>query len=220
MKSLLRKYFRGFFPIEKITTDYNYLEVNKRHGHFVLDSQHVNYSFGMLHNVFQKAFQQTNTKVSPFQNALILGFGAGSVAYILQKELDFKGTITGVELDPQVIKLAEKYFSLNSLQNLKIEIDDAYSFIFKENKKYDLIVVDLFIDHFIPEKFDKKEFLVQLEKLLEKRGLLLYNRMNQSFKDKNRIKSFRKKWAEVFQTAEVTEEFSINSKNIIFHVKK
>lgn len=220
MKLPFQKYFSGIFPIEKITTDYNYLEVNRRHGHIVLDSEHVNYSFGMLHQVFQEAFVKANRDVLSFRNALLLGFGAGSVAYILQKELDFKGNITGVEIDPKVIEMARKYFGLDDLQNLKLEIDDAYSFVFRERNKYDLIVVDLFIDHLIPEKFDQKDFLIQLNRLLEKEGMLLYNRMNQSFKDKTRIELLRKAFADVFTDAELSEEINISSKNLIFHVKK
>jgi spermidine synthase len=220
MKSILRKYFPGFFPIEKITTDFNYLEVNKRHGRYVLDSEHVNYSFGTLHKVFQKAFQLTKHDLSSFKKALLLGFGAGSVAHILQKELGFEGLITGVEIDAKVIELGGEFFGLNSAQDLRIEICDAFDFVFKEQQNYDLIVVDLFIDHLIPEKFDQIEFLTQLNRLLEKGGMLLYNRMNQSFKDKNRIESFRKTCADVFKTAKLVEEFNIHSNNIIFHVKK
>ena len=220
MKSLLQKYFPGFFPVEKITTDYNYLEVNKRYGHYVLDSEHVNYSFGTLHKAFQEAFQLSKRDISSFQKALLLGFGAGSVAHILQKELGFEGIITGVEIDPKVIELGGEFFGLNRAKNLRIEICDAFDFVFKEQQKYDLIVVDLFIDHLIPEKFDQIDFMAQLDRLLENEGMLLYNRMNQSFKDKNRIESFRKTCADVFKTAELVEEFNIQSNNIIFHVKK
>jgi len=220
MKSLLRKYFPEFFPVEKVTTDYNYLEVNKRHGHYILDSKHVNYSFGALHKVFQKAFQLTKRDISSFQKALLLGFGAGSVAHILQKELGFDGIITGVEIDPKAIELGSTFFGLNKVRNLRIEICDAFDFVFKEQQKYDLIVVDLFIDHHIPEKFDQPDFMAQLDRLLEKGGMLLYNRINQSFKDKNRIELFRKTCDNVFKKAELVEEFNIQSNNIIFHVKK
>lgn len=220
MKSLLRKYFSGFFPIKKVTTDYNYLEVNKRHGHYILDSEHVNYSFGSLHKIFQKAFQLTKYDISSFQKALLLGFGAGSVAHILQKELGFDGIITGVEIDPKVIELGGTFFGLNKVRNLRIEICDAFDFVFKEQQKYDLIVVDLFIDHHIPEKFDQPDFMAQLDRLLEKGGMLLYNRINQSFKDKNRIELFRKTCDNVFKKAEHVEEFNIRSNNIIFYVKK
>lgn len=220
MKWSLGKYFSGIFPVERRTTDNNYLEVNKLHGRFVLDSEHVNYSFGALHKVFQKAFERIKPDILSFKRTLVLGFGAGSVAYILQKELKLKGDITGVEIDPDVIELARKYFGLEDLQNLKIEIEDAYDYVSREKKKYDLIVVDLFIDHLIPEKFDQENFLIQLERLLKKGGTLLYNRMNESFQDQDRIKSFRKTCAVVFRKAELSEEFNIGSHNIIFHIKK
>lgn len=220
MKWTIRKYLPGFFPIEKSTTEYNYIEVNKRHGRLVLDSSNVNYSFGELHRVFQKAFALTKEDVSTFQNALLLGFGGGSVAFILQNELGFQGTITGVEIDNKIITLSQKYFSLDRLRNLKIEIADAYDFVFEEKQKYDIIVIDLFIDHIIPEKFDERDFLLQLESLLSSGGILLYNRMNLSYNDNDRIQNFRKTFTEVFQEVEISEEFNIDSKNLIFYVKK
>ncbi len=220
MKLFRRENFPGFFPIEKLTTDHNYLEVNKRHGHLVLDSKNVNYSFGALHKVFQKTFEKVGEEVSSFQKALVLGFGAGSVAYILQKELNFKGKITGVEIDAKVVELARKYFGLNEIQNLQVEIADAFDFVFYQQQKYDLIVADLFIDHIVLEKSDQKDFLSQLDRLLEKGGILLYNRMSQSFKDKLRMQTFRKAFADVFKAAEISDEFRIDLKNIIFHVKK
>jgi spermidine synthase len=220
MKWTIRKYLPGFFPIEKSTTDYNYLEVNKHRGRLVLDSSNVNYSFGTLHRVFQRAFALTKQDVSAFQHALLLGFGGGSVAFILQEELGFRGAITGVEIDEKVIALSRKYFGLNRLRNLKIEITDAYDFVFREKQRYDIIVIDLFLDHLIPEKFDERDFLIQLERLLQKGGMLLYNRMNSSYTDKSRIQDFRKTFAEVFQDVEISEEFNIESKNIIFYVRK
>ena len=141
-------------------------------------------------------------------------------AHILQKELGFDGIITGVEIDPKAIELGSTFFGLNKVRNLRIEICDAFDFVFKEQQKYDLIVVDLFIDHHIPEKFDQPDFMAQLDRLLEKGGMLLYNRINQSFKDKNRIELFRKTCDNVFKKAELVEEFNIQSNNIIFHVKK
>lgn len=220
MKRNFQQYFPGFFPIEKLKTDYNYLEVNKRRGRLVLDSRSVNYSFGALHKVFQEAFKRTAPQVSSYQKALILGFGAGSIAHILQKELGFQGKITGVEIDAQVVELARKYFRLNDIRNLNLHTTDAFNFVSVHQQSYNLIVVDVFIDHYIPKKFDQIEFLNRLNCLLKKRGILLYNRISNSFRDKIRMEVFRKSFYDVFKTSARSDEFKIGSRNIIFYVNK
>ncbi len=220
MKLNLRQYFPELFPIEKTTTEHNYLEVNRRRGRLVLDSKNVNYSFGALHRVFQRAFTLAKPDLSPCQNALVLGFGAGSVAFILQKELKFQGTLTGVEIDPGVIALSRKYFGLDQISRLELKIADAYDYVFSEKTTYDLIVVDLFIDHIIPEKFDRKEFLDQLQRILNKEGMLFFNRMDVNFSDRDRIQNFRATMQEVFQNVRISDEFNIDHKNLIFYIKK
>jgi spermidine synthase len=39
--------------------------------------------------------------------------------------------ITGVEIDPEIIKLANRYFKLDEIQQLEIVIDDAFEFVLK-----------------------------------------------------------------------------------------
>jgi spermidine synthase len=43
----------------------------------------------------------------------------------LVDEIKFEGRITGVEIDPEIIQLANDYFKLNEIQQLEIVIDDA-----------------------------------------------------------------------------------------------
>ena len=56
------------------------LEIYLSNGKYTLDSARVNYSFGGLHAVFRKAFSRFNICERDISNALILGFGTGSVA--------------------------------------------------------------------------------------------------------------------------------------------
>ena len=123
----IKKYFPAFFPVERRKTAFQTLEINRRSGHFVLDSLHVNYSFGNLHRVFQHAFQMEGLDTDALHDVLILGFGAGSVARILQDEWGCAAKLTGVEVDAGVIDLAEKYFDLKTLKYLDIQIADAFS---------------------------------------------------------------------------------------------
>ena len=211
----LKKKFPAFFPLEKRKTAIQSLEINRRDGHLVLDAPHVNYSYGNLHRVFQYAFQEEALDVYRLKEVLILGFGAGSVAHILQNELGCKARLTGVDIDPGVIDLAEKYFNLKAFKNLDIQIADAFDFVKQAETVYDLVVVDLFLDHWIPEQFDTPEFIEQLRRILLPEGLVFFNRLAYSHRDKQRTRMFEDIFREYFPSVSLTQtpEFS---NNIVF----
>lgn len=218
MSGFLHKIFPSFFPAEQINTPFNYLEVNKLHDHYVLDSKHVNYSFGTLHRIFQESLKVLLPDLSDIHQVLILGFGAGSVAHILQKERSFRGEITGVEIDKQVITLAKKYFHLDELKNLTLHISDAAVFVKEAHHPFDLIIIDLFIDHLIPEKFETIHFLNAVKKLLTPGGKVLYNRMNHTESDRIKNETFSKTFHQVFSDS--SQEKTIQFRNKIFFGQK
>ncbi len=75
---------------------------------------------------------------------LILGLGGGSVAR-LARALAPAAEIVGVELDPEVIRLARAHFDLDHL-DIRIEIADALAWIEKdEGPRYDAILEDVFV---------------------------------------------------------------------------
>ncbi len=92
------------------------LEIYLSKGRYVLDAVRVNYSFGGLDAVFREAFSQFDVQEREIANALILGFGAGSVASILCEEYKKAVHLTGVEKDPVVIESGEEVFSDRAIQ--------------------------------------------------------------------------------------------------------
>lgn len=173
------KYIASFiFPIriEYRTSEINgKVEVVHINGKYVLDSAHANYSFGGLHRVFQTAFSQFKIKDRKMDSALILGFGGGSVASILQKEYGKKIKILGVEKDKEIIDLARKYFSIDEYKNLNLICHDAREFVFNCDKKFDLIVIDVFVDRNVPDEFTEEKFLSRLKNLISEKGILFFN---------------------------------------------
>lgn len=151
------------------------IEVLYTNGKYVLDSAHVNYSFGGLHEIFQKAFSQFRIKEREIKNVLILGFGSGSVASILQEEYEKKIEMVGVEKDKEVIELAKKYFSIDKYKSLTLHCADAYDFVFRSNQKFDLVIVDVFVDLNVPEQFTEEKFISQSANLLSDNGILFFN---------------------------------------------
>lgn len=152
------------------------LEVHYVNGKYMLDTANVNYSFGGLHTVFQKAFGQFNIRQRKLSNALVLGFGAGSVASILQNEYGKEVSITGVEKDEAVIELAKKYFSIGQYKNLDLQCMDACDYVLGPvTETFDLVVVDIFVDLLVPEKVQDEKFISGLGRLLSENGILFYN---------------------------------------------
>ena len=151
------------------------LEVWHQNGKYVLHSPNANYSFDTLHRVFQKAFKRYEVKKRNPKNVLILGFGAGSVATILCDELKLSPHITGVELDPEVLALAKKYFDLDRFSKLYIYTGDATEFVQQDKTLHDLIISDVFVDKNIPENLVRESYIENLIRLTAIGGLGMMN---------------------------------------------
>ena len=165
------------------------IEVLYANGKYVLDTARVNYSFGGLHKVFQTAFSRFKIRGRELKNVLILGFGGGSIASILQDEYKKDCAIAGVEKDPEIIALAKKYFSVDKYKKLTLYCEDAYEFVQRCDKKFDLIAMDIFVDIDIPEKFLDDTFLSAVSNLLSANGILFYNLVvyNEKIRDKGAL---------------------------------
>jgi len=176
----LKKILSYLIPIRVLKTQSSFnpqLEVNLVKGQLVLDSEYANYSFGGLHKVFKKGFEKISIQSRKINKVLVLGFGAGSVAHILHNEYNFKGKITGVEIDHEVIALSKKYLGLDKLKSVNIVIDEASGFIKKHKRTYDLIVVDVYNDRLVPDSCQDEAFVSGLSQLLMKGGLIVFNKM-------------------------------------------
>ena len=151
------------------------LEIYLSKGRYVLDAVRVNYSFGGLDAVFREAFSQFDVQKREIANALILGFGAGSVASILCEEYKKTVHLTGVEKDPVVIELAKKYFRIERYKDLSLHLGDAGAFVARCDQQFDLIVVDVFVGVEVPPQFKQEDFLSGLGRLLAPQGICFFN---------------------------------------------
>ena len=108
---------------------------------------------------------------------LVLGVAGGSVVKTLLNDVNYKGKITGVEIDPGIISIANTYFQLHEIPNLTIIIDDAFEFVLKTKVKYDLIIIDIFQDTVMPNFLFEDFFTDRLGVILESKGSVLFNTM-------------------------------------------
>jgi predicted membrane-bound spermidine synthase len=161
------------------------IEVTWTDGKLVLDSENTNYSYGNLQIILRKGLKIIGfERIKSMENILVLGVAGGSVIRTLVDEINFKGQITGVEIDKAIIEIANTYFNLGDIPNLEIIIDDASKFVLKTNKKYDLIIIDIFQDTKMPDFLFEFFFINRLCYLLKPKGYILFNTMLLNYKQK------------------------------------
>ena len=190
---MIRKVFSYFIPINiyrKNSSVSKSIEVTWNNGELVLDSKSTNYSYGSLQRILRKGLKYIGyERIRNFESTLILGVAGGSVIKTLVDEIKFKGKITGVEIDREIIDIANRYFELDKIPNLEIVIDDAFEYVLKTKLKYDLIIIDIFQDTEMPNFLFEDFFIQRVNSLLNLNGFILFNTMviNQKQVERNQI---------------------------------
>jgi predicted RNA methylase len=173
------------------------IEVTWTNGELVLDSENANYSYGSLQRILRLGLKNIGyEKIVPMNHILVLGVAGGSVIKTLVDEIKYKGKITGIEIDPEIIKIANTYFKLDEVKNLEIVIADAFEFVLKTKTKYDLIIIDIFQDTAMPNFLFETFFTNRVCSLLKNYGFILFNTMllneSQNLRNKKYVSEFFK----------------------------
>lgn len=197
---MLKRLLSYFYPIkihsQKSSLSQS-LEVTWANGDLVMDSLNTNYSYGSLQRILKLGLKNIGfAKIKKMNHILILGVAGGSVVKTLVDDIEFKGKITGVEIDSEIIEIANQFFKLNEIPQLQIIIDDAFEFVLKTTEKYDLIVIDIFQDIKMPNFLFESYFMDRICFLLKSKGVVLFNTMllNQAenIRNKKLISEFKK----------------------------
>ena len=197
---MIKKIFSYLIPIKIYETKSalsKSIEVTWTNGELVLDSENANYSYGSLQRILRLGLKNIGyEKIVPMNHILVLGVAGGSVIKTLVDEIKYKGKITGVEIDPEIIKIANTYFKLDEVKNLEIVIADAFEFVLKTKTKYDLIIIDIFQDTAMPNFLFETFFTNRVCSLLKNYGFILFNTMllneSQNLRNKKYVSEFFK----------------------------
>jgi len=195
---MIKKIFSYLIPIKIFKTKSvlsKSIEVTWANGELVLDSQNANYSYGSLQRILRLGLKNIGyKKILDMNHILVLGVAGGSVIKTLVEEIKFKGKITGVEIDTEIIKIANTYFKLDQVKNLEIVIDDAFEFVLKTQNKYDLIIIDVFQDITMPNFLFEDFFVKRICFLVKHKGFILFNTMilneTQNIRNKKYVAEF------------------------------
>lgn len=169
--TLIQKILSYFISveIEKGESPY-YLELILDRNKLVLNSQNANQSNQNLKSAFNELFHRQNIYKKEYNHVLILGLGLGSVIDLLIENASVN-QFTAYENDTRLIAWLDKYYKT---ENLNIIPKSAEEFSI-ENKKYDLIIVDLFIDEIMPDYLTKSSYWENLKSSLTPDGILIWN---------------------------------------------
>ncbi len=123
---------------------------------------------------YTKYFQLGRYFEPEAKHFLMIGGGGYSFPkYLLANYPD--ATIDVVEIDPKMSEIAVKYFYLKDNPRLRIYTEDGRVFLNKNNKKYDVIIVDVFQDFAVPFHLTTKEAVEKLYNSLVDNGLVITN---------------------------------------------
>ncbi len=129
---------------------------------------------------------------------LILGTAGGSLVHFFQHHYS-DSKITAVEIDIELLELMHNHMRLPEADaQLTYVIDDARHYIQYCQQKFDLIIVDLFIDNHSPRWLLGAESMQSIHRCLSDHGGVAYNLMipgehefNQYYRDLRHVFSRR-----------------------------
>ncbi|VVB51027.1 Polyamine aminopropyltransferase [uncultured archaeon] len=105
------------------------------------------------------------------RNILVLGCGSGAGPKELAR-LHPNATIDVVDIDPEVLAAAEKYFGLTGNDRINLIEKDARMYLSDSDKKYDLIILDIYGGtHAIPFHLTTKQMAQSIKDHLTEKGV-------------------------------------------------
>lgn len=167
-------------------------------------------SGGIAEKALGHTFRRLKNLNHKANNCLILGLGGGSAAKLINK-LWPEAKIIGVDIDPIMIELGERYMDLNRIPNLQVVIQDATKFVKnpKLRNSFDVILVDVYQQNQVPEEAETEEFIKDVKILLGKGGVAIFNRFFY-YKKQESAFTFREKLASIFSSIiSITPEVNI-----------
>lgn len=195
------------------------VEINWNNGHRVIDTKTANYSYGNLQKLLKFGLKKLpNTYIANCNEILILGVAGGSVIETLRKDYRYTKNITGIEIDPAMIYWMNNEFQIHNNYNTTIIEIDANYFVRNTKNKYDLIVIDIFIDTDMPDFLFERSFIEHTFKILNPSGYMIFNTI---FKNKTHKERNNTYYQNIQQYAKEVKRFdNLDGSNEIFLIKK
>jgi len=217
--------------IESLKTELHpVVDVFLSKGRLLLSSENAVYSYGDLYKVYRKGLKKIKIDWEDVNDILILGFGLGSIPIILDKmqsegliPAEKQFNILAVDLEEMFFQLHKKYKVNTGKAFLEMVTADAGQFMEMNERKFDLIFVDVFEDNMIPDSLLQKAFIDNLASALNENGLILWNHMISDWAVKGQFDGFLEDcFMPVFPDAayvKINNNNMLMNRDVVFSVK-
>lgn len=111
------------------------------------------------------------------KRVLVVGLGGGTLSRVMAHYFP-DAKVDSVELDPDVVKVAKRYFLFKEGPNVKVFIRDGrvhVKSLVRRKARYDIIMLDAFRGGYIPYHLTTKEFLEECRSILTPQGVVVSN---------------------------------------------
>jgi spermidine synthase len=141
------------------------------------------------------------------RRVLFVGLGGGSAPKRFWR--DFPGLqLQVVELDPDVVDVAYRWFALPRDQRLRVDTEDGRRWLARHDERFDVIVIDAFYADSIPFHLATVEFLELARTRLAPGGVIVTNMIGAITGDLSRLlRSMTRTYRTVFPTVELHPVF-------------
>ncbi len=103
----------------------------------------------------------------------IIGLAGGTIARQFTKVYG-PVPIDGVEIDPTIVSVAQKYFAMNE-PNLHVHVEDGRTYLATTHEQYDVVAIDAFQQPYIPFQLTTREFFTLIRSHLSSQGVVAVN---------------------------------------------
>ena len=110
--------------------------------------------------------------VRPPERVLVLGLGGGTSARDYAERLP-GAEVVAVELDPGIVEVARSHFGLPA--SVEVHAEDARTFLARDGRAFDLVVMDAFQFPYIPFQLTTRELFAEVKAKLRPGGAFLVN---------------------------------------------
>jgi spermidine synthase len=104
------------------------------------------------------------------KRVLVVGLGGGTLPSFLHKHYP-RMVIDSVDIDPDVVEVAKKYFGFREDTNMRAYVEDGRQFIENCKAPYDIIFLDAYGSEDIPYHMATREFLQAVRRVLAPKGI-------------------------------------------------
>lgn len=106
--------------------------------------------------------------------AVVIGLGGGSLPKAYLRAFPTL-RIDAVEIDPEVVRAAFRYFALKEDERLRVHVQDGRLFFLKTDRRYDLVFLDAYNSDTVPFHLITAEFYHQVKARLKPDGVVAVN---------------------------------------------